>query len=128
MQEVILFLICFLIILTIYEVFIVLPMKRYKAGKSRRKRLGKEKSEPIEIRLLVYKYKLDLEKVNYNQLLQVVSLTSSFDMALLVSIVVLVDGYLWQLLLSIVLVTPVILISYGIVARFYKKKGMIKNV
>ncbi|MDD5888812.1 MAG: hypothetical protein PUC82_04935 [bacterium] len=129
MREIVLFFICFVLILTIYEIFIVWPMKKYKASKNKKKGINrKEKSEPAEIKFLVNKYGLDLEKVNYNQLLQIVSLTSSFDMALIVSIIMLVDGYLWQLILAIALVIPVIFISYGLVAKFYKKKGMIRNV
>ena len=129
MREIVLFFICFVLILTIYEIFIVWPMKKYKASQNKKKGINrKEKSEPAEIKFLVNKYGLDLEKVNYNQLLQIVSLTSSFDMALIVSIIMLVDGYLWQLILAIALVIPVIFISYGLVAKFYKKKGMIRNV
>ena len=124
MKEVLLFFICYGIILTIYELFIVFPMKRYKAGKSRKK----EKKEPAEIKYLVYRYRLDLKKVDYNKLLHIVSLVSSFDMAIIVSFIMLVDGYLWQMLLAIVLVIPIVLVSYALVARFYKKKGMIKNV
>lgn len=127
MQEIILFFICFVLILTIYELFIVMPMKRYKTGKVKKK-IQKEKSEPVEIKYLVYKYGLDLKKVDYGQLLQIVSLVSSFDMALVVSIIIIVDGYLLQMLLAIILVIPIFLISYSFVARFYKKKGMVKNV
>lgn len=127
MQELILFLISFFIILIGYELFIVLPMKKYRKKKSLKKKDRKEKDDPVEIRFLVYKYGLDLSKVNYNRLLQVVCFTSSLDMAIIVSIIIIVDGYLYQLLLALVLVIPIVFISYGLVAWFYKKKGMIKK-
>lgn len=127
MQELILFLISFFIILIGYELFIVLPMKKYRKKKSLKKKVRKEKDDPVEIRFLVYKYGLDLSKVNYNRLLQVVCFTSSLDMAIIVSIIIIVDGYLYQLLLALVLVIPIVFISYGLVAWFYKKKGMIKK-
>lgn len=127
MQELILFLISFFIILIGYELFIVLPMKKYRKRKSLKKKVRKEKDDPVEIRFLVYKYGLDLSKVNYNRLLQVVCFTSSLDMAIIVSIIIIVDGYLYQLLLALVLVIPIVFISYGLVAWFYKKKGMIKK-
>lgn len=128
MQEIILFLICFVIVLILYEIFIVLPMKSYKKGKSKKKKRQKEKSDPVEIKYLVFKYGLDLEKVNYDRLLRIVSLVSSFDIAIVVSIIALIEGYIWQMLLAIVLVIPLFLISYGLVAKYYEKKGMIKNV
>ena len=34
---------------------------------------------PIEVKFLVSRYKLDMKKVNYNQLLQIIALVSSFD-------------------------------------------------
>ena len=125
MSELLLFLICFVIILIIYEIFVVLPMKRYKKGKRKSKMI---KNDPVEIRYLVFKYGLDLDKVNYNKLLRVVSLVSSFDMALVVSIISLINGYMWQMLLALVLVIPIFLFSYSLVFKYYKKKGMIKNV
>ena len=126
MQKIILFFGTFIFILFVYELFIVIPMIRYKSGKSKAK-LRKNKQEPMEVRFLVNKYKIDLKKVNYNKLLQVISCVSALDVAILISIITLVDSYAIQLVMSIVLVIPIILISYGLVAKFYKKKGMIKD-
>lgn len=102
-------------------------MKRYKKKKSQNKKARREKADPVEIRFLVYRYGLDLSKVNYNKLLQVVCFTSSLDMAIIVSIIMIVDGYFYQLLMALVLVIPIIFISYGLVAFIYKKKGMIRK-
>ena len=77
---------------------------------------------------MVTKYKLDLDKVNYNKLLLVVSLVSSFDITLIVTIITLFDSYLVSFLLAAVLVLPIVMISYWLVYKFYEKKGMIKNV
>ena len=101
-------------------------MIRYKSGKSKAK-LRKNKQEPMEVRFLVNKYKIDLKKVNYNKLLQVISCVSALDVAILISIITLVDSYAIQLVVSIVLVIPIILISYGLVANFYKNMGLIKD-
>ncbi len=128
MQEIVLFLICFVLVFILYEFFIVIPMKNYKNNKGKKKKIRKEKTDPVEIKFLVYKYGVDLEKINYNKLLHVVAFVSSFDIALVVSIIALIDGYMWQMLLAIVLVIPLFLVSYGLVAKYYKKKGMIKNV
>lgn len=128
MEELILFIVCFIIIFIAYEIFIVMPMMKYKKNLNRKKKPKKEKKDPVEVRFLVFKYGLDLEKVNYNSLLQVVALVSSLDMAIVVSIIALVEGYFLQMLLAVIVIIPLIFISYGMVAKVYEKKGMIKNV
>ena len=125
MKEIILFIVCFWIVLLAYEIIFIIPMKKYKEGKLKKK---KEKKELAEIRYLVSKYNLDMMKVNYNQLLQIVALTSSFDITIIVTIVALVDNYLLSLLMCMLLVIPVVMVSYWLVFKFYKKRGMIKNV
>ena len=129
MKEIILFIACFILVFICYQVFFVIPMKKYRKNKKNgKKKKIKEKKELAEIRFLVTKYKLDLDKVNYNKLLLVVSLVSSFDITLIVTIITLFDSYLVSFLLAAVLVLPIVMISYWLVYKFYEKKGMIKNV
>ena len=116
LEELILFLLCFLLVLLVYEIFIVRKAKK-----------NKSKKYPMEVKYLINRYHLNMRKVDYPQLLQIVSLVSSFDIAFIVSVVIIVDSYLWQLLAALVLVLPVILISYHLVGVFYRKKGMTKN-
>ena len=113
MQEIILFILSFLFILVIYEIFIVAKAKK------------KDNKQPIEVKYLVTKYKIDVKKVGYHKLLQVCAFVSSFDMALIVTLAMLVDNYLAQLVIAVGLTIPVILISYHLVYLFYKKKGLI---
>lgn len=129
MKEIILFIACFIVVFICYQVFFVLPMKKYRKNKENgKKKKIKEKKELAEVRFLVTKYKLDLDKVNYNKLLLVVSLVSSFDITLIVTIITLFDSYLVSFILAAVLVLPIVMISYWLVYKFYEKKGMIKNV
>ena len=116
MKEMILFVLCFFTSLFIYEIFIVKKAKK------------KRDKKPIEVTYLIKKYKIDLRKANYTQLLQIVSLTSSFDIALIVSLVCMTNNYWIELLVAIFSSIPIILISYHFVGNFYKKRGMIKNV
>lgn len=116
-QEFILFTMCFFVVLVVYEVFIVRKAKK-----------DKNKKKPMEVRYLITRYHLNMQKVDYPQLLQIVALVSSFDIALIVSLAMIVDSYLWQLLLVLILVLPVIIVSYHFVGIFYRKRGMTKNV
>ncbi len=129
MEEIILFIACFIVVFICYQVIFIIPMKKYrKSKKNGKKKKIKEKKELAEIKFLVTKYKLDLDKVNYNKLLLVVSLVSSFDITLIVTIITLFDSYLVSFLLAAVLVLPIVMISYWLVYKFYEKRGMIKNV
>ena len=120
MEEIILFLLNFLLVLVIYELFVV---RKYRIDDKKSK--IKEK-EPFEIQYLIKRYHLDMGKVSYNQLLQLVALVSSFDIALIVSIIIRLDSFLLILLVGILLTFVVIVVSYYFIYLFYKKKGMIK--
>jgi len=120
MEEFILFLMSFIFTFIIYQIFVIGPVKKKSKGK-------KKDKEPVEIKYLVKRYKLDLKKVEYNQLLQIVALVSSFDISLVVSIILLFENLLIELLVGVISIVLTILISYHLVYLFYKKKGMIKN-
>lgn len=118
MQEVILFLLTYLFVFIIYEIFIV-----RRAIKNEKKK--KENKQPMEIKFLVNKYKFNLKKVNYHKLLHVMAFVSSFDISFIVSLSLLTKNFILQMLIILVLVVPVILSSYHLVYLVYKKKGLI---
>lgn len=82
----------------------------------------------MEIKYLEMRYKIDLKKVDYKKLLLVISLVSSFDIALLVSIVMMIHHYILEILVALLLVIPLILLSYHLVGVYYVKKGLIEDV
>lgn len=120
MQEFILFLLSFIFVFLIYQIFIV---RRAKSNVRKKK----TKKEPIEITYLQRRYKLDLKKVSYNQLLQIVAIVSSFDIALSVSIIMLFNNFFLEIIGGFFSIIILILVSYHLVYLFYKKKGMIIN-
>lgn len=119
MEEVVLFLMSYVLIFIIYQIFIILPAKKNRSGRKKR--------ELLEIKYLELKYNLDLDKVKYEQLLQICALVSSFDISLSVTFVSLVNGLMLELLVGFLSIIILIIISYHFVYLFYKKKGMIKN-
>ncbi len=114
--ELILFLISFVLVFLLYQIFIV-----------RRAKSKKNPKEPFEVTYLVSKYKLDLKKVNYKNLLRVISIVSSFDIALVVSIIVLLKSFILEIIVGFISILVIILVSYHLIYLIYKKKGMIKN-
>lgn len=119
MEEFILFFLSFFFVLLIYEIFVVRKAKK-KKGNNKRK-------EPVEVLYLVKKYHFDLKKLDYSKLLHVIAFTSSFDIALIVSIIMNIHSFIWELIIGIFSTFIIIFISYHIVYLFYKKKGMIKD-
>jgi len=119
MDEIVLFFMSYVLIFIIYQIFIILPAKKNRSGR--------KKKELLEIKYLELKYNLDLDKVKYEQLLQICALVSSFDISLSVTFVSLVNGLMLELLVGFLSIIILIFISYHFVYLFYKKKGMIKN-
>ena len=115
-QELILFVISFFIVFLLYRIFVVRKAKSKKKAK-----------EPFEVTYLVNKYKLDLKKVNYKRLLNVISVVSSFDIALIVAIMVLCNSFILEIIVGFVSTLIIILVSYHLVYLVYKRGGMIKD-
>ena len=120
MEELILFILCFIFVFIIYQVFIIIPVKRNN-NKKIKKKLKKEK-EIYEIKYLQARYKIDLNKVNYNKLLNVCCFTSSFDIALIVSFMELIDNFFLKLIATMVFSVATILVSYHFVYMYLRRK------
>ena len=121
MEELILFGLTYLFVFIIYQIFIIGPAKK------RKKKKVKNDKEVFEVKYLVTKYKLDLEKISYNQLIQICALVSSLDISIAVTIMTLTKNFILEMLLGFGSIFILIFISYHMVYLFYKKKGMIKN-
>jgi len=117
MEELILFGLAFLTVFLIYEVVIFRLAKK----------ILKRDVELSEVAYLEKRYKLDLKKVNYKRLRHVIAFTSSFDIALVVSIIMLFKSFALEIIVGFISLIILILVSYHIIYLIYKKKGMIKN-
>ena len=120
MEEFILFGLTYLFVFIIYQIFVISPAKK------RKKKNNKDK-EIIEVKYLISRYKIDLDKISYNQLIQICALVSSFDISIAVGVMTLFNNFLLQMLLGFTTIFILIFISYHMDYLFYKKKGMIKN-
>ncbi len=112
-----LFILTFLFIFIIYELLLVRKCKK-----------DKRRKKPIEVQYLENRYHLNLNKVNYKRLLNIVSLVSALDISLVVTIVSLLNNMYLQLAVAFLAIFVVILVSYSIVGTIYKKKGCCQNV
>lgn len=120
MEELLLFIMSYVLIFVIYQLFIVIPAKKRNNKKKSNKKL-------LEIKYLEVKYNLDLKRINYNQLVQICGIVSSLDISIAVYLVTLVKSLFLEILVGFISVFFLIFISYYLVYLFYKRKGMIKN-
>lgn len=117
MNEIVLFLMTYLFVFFIYQIFII--------GKAKRKN---SKKRPMEVNYLINKYHIDIKRIDYKKLLLIISLVSSLDISILVTIILIFDSYFIKTIVALLLVIPIIVISYHFIGRYYKKKGMVIDV
>ena len=97
-----------------------------KKGKAKDKK-GKKKKDKIpevgELNYLVYKFKLNKDKLNWKSLAIMISLINSFIMALVISILELIPvKTIFKLMIAFVLLFALIYALYEIYGRYLKRK------
>lgn len=128
MEELGLFILSFIFVLLIYQIFIIRPAKKRKNNKSKgRKKKEDTSKELFEIKYLQARYKINMKKINYNQLLQICAITSSFDISFIVYLIGIINNFILRVLGGFIFTLGIIMLSYHLVYLFYKKKGMIIN-
>ena len=116
MKNILMALLSFIIIRLYYGLFVIRKNKKYDPNKA-----------ISEVRILVKKYNLNMAKISYYNLLKTISLINALDIALVIFWVSFIKKFNIQCLVAIVLIIPVILISYAIFGNYLKQKGLIKN-
>lgn len=79
---------------------------------------------PVEVNLIVMRHKIDMKKVNYVKMLRLISLVSSLDIALIVTIVFrLIDNIYLGVFISLLIIVPLSLIGYNMIGRYFEKNS-----
>lgn len=107
----------------------IVKEKSIKGKKKNRKVLDQAKY-PSEVELFIYKYKVDIKKLNFRGMLKLLGFVCSLDIAFIVTILSMIKTDNFYILLGVgaLLVIPVILISFSLLGKYFKKKGLTKNV
>ena len=130
----ILFIVTIILAYLVYYIFII---RKYDAHGKKivKEKKGNKKAVdvtryPAEVELFIYKYKVDIKKINFRAMLKLLGLVCSIDIALIVTILSFIktDNMIILLLIGFVIMIPIILISYTLLGRYFKKKGLTKNV
>lgn len=84
---------------------------------------------PVEFYYLVSLYKLNQKKINYKKFIYASSFINTFIIVTTYIIISrLLDKWVWQLIVGIVIIILLIIICYGLLGRYYQKRGKKKNV
>lgn len=95
----------------------------------RKKTVYNKNMVPVEFYYLVSLYKLNQKKINYKAFIYITAFINSFIIVFTYIIISrLLNKWIWQLIIGIVIIVLMIIICYGILGRIYQKKGMKKNV
>ena len=118
-------------IIIIYLMYYFVSIKRYdKAGHLKNKKATDFEGLPAEVKYFVIKYKIDLEKVNLRGVLKLIALILGIDIAIvsMVTLLIFKDNVILQVVVAALFIIPIYLISLKFVGKYFKKKGLVKNV
>ena len=88
----------------------------------RARKKQKEKKIPADVSIMKNYFKIDFDKIGYNTALRLLNFVNAFLVALITTLIVGLKGYVIQMIVAALLVFPLILGSYSLVARILKRK------
>ena len=102
-----------------FIVFNIIDVKRSKS---------KQKNKTMEVSYLIMRFRLDPRKINHKKLALVTSITNSFIIAFVCTIISVIPVKLiWQMLIGFVLLFALIMLFYELIGIGCVKKGWRKN-
>ena len=107
----------FLVIYIFYLIFGVLKRKKFNIDKI-----------PVELRFLIKKYHLDMSKINYRSIMNMIGLASSFVISFTATFIFkYIKNELLMILIGGLMIIPLIFITFNFIGLYYKKKGCVTN-
>lgn len=111
MSFVIIFVVSFLVVYLAYLLTVILNKKKLEKFKTSN-----------QVTIFVKKYKLKITDDNVKLLSHLVALTNAFIIATAITVVELVSNFILKILVAFIVIIPLILILYGLVAKVMLKK------
>ena len=115
MKYLVSFIVIFIVVYLFYLFFIILNKENLKKFK-----------DNSFLRYLVRIYKLDIKKLDMKKMANTIALTNAFIIGLTYAIILLVDGFIKQMLFAIALFILLELLIYHIIGTILKRRD--KNV
>lgn len=111
MEYVLIYIIAFLIVYFFYLVTVVFQSKKSDKFK-----------KSNQVLYFVKRYKINMNKINFKSFVNVLALTNSLIISTAFMATFLVKNLILQLLIGFLLLIPLILFSYHLIGKHYKKK------
>ena len=114
MKIVIEFILVFIIIFSIYYFFTIRKCKKNK------------KYVPVEVNIILMKYKIDLDIINRYSFIKLVGMVTVLILSLIITFVIeFIDNTILALLLGTIVSLLLAFIFYSIIGKYYEKKSML---
>ena len=112
------FAVTFLVIYIFYlSIYVFKKNKKYDPNKV-----------PQELAYLIRKYRLDMKKINYKKIMNVIGLVCAFDIAFTSTFMfAFVKNIYLAIFVGAIMLVPLIVITFSFIGKYYRKKGMIIN-
>ncbi len=115
------FLIFFVLIFIIIYLFYILVLNKYRLKKKKYENMG-------ELNYLVYKFNLDIQKINRKKLLNIIGFVNAFIISFTGAVVSLIPlNYIFQMIIGFIILLILIYICYELLGRKLVKKGLKKE-
>ena len=107
----------FVVVYLFYLFFLVIRKREYNPNKV-----------PVELHFLIKKYKLDMGKIKYQSIMNLIGLASAFVIAFTSTFVFrFIKNIYISIIVGAIMLIPLIFITFNFIGTYYKKKGMVKN-
>ena len=111
------FIIVFTVVYLLYVLFFNKKRRNYKTLKKN-----------DEVKLFIDRYNLDMKKIEYKKVLQVVTIINTFILSFTTVLIVRIKGFMISLLIGFVVIMILIYSLYEIAGNYFKRKEDDKNV
>ena len=111
------FIIVFTVVYLLYVLFFNKKRRNYKTLKKN-----------DEVKLFIDRYNLDMKKIEYKKVLQVVTIINTFILSFTTVLIVRIKGFMISLLIGFVVIMILIYSLYEITGNYFKRKEDDKNV
>ncbi len=81
---------------------------------------------PQELAYLIRKYRLDMSKISYKKIMSMIGFVCAFDIAFTSTFMfAFIKNIYLAMFIGALMLIPLIIITFGFIGKYYKRKGMI---
>lgn len=111
------FVLTYIVVYLIYYFIIIRKNKQFDANHI-----------PVEVNLILMKYKIDMNKISYPKMLYMISLLTSFNISLVITLVfyLISKNVFINIFVSLIIVVPLSMVGYSWIGKYFSKKSLEK--